>query len=213
MRKILLLIAVILPLPIKLFVYKFIGWSIGKNVKIGFSYINCEHCILKDNVTIGNFNIIRRLTLFQIGGGPCIKNFNQFFFSGNKDESPSWSGKIILEEKVNIMSHHFIDAGGSVNVGKNTTIAGRDSHIWNHGISYINGSTKKEKLRYEVNVGRNVYVGARVSILGCSVPDQAMVGAGSVVNKSFPPEEYPILIAGNPAIVKKRYELLNNLDK
>jgi acetyltransferase-like isoleucine patch superfamily enzyme len=212
-RKILILIAVVVPLPIKLIVYRFIGWSIGKNVKIGFSYIDCDHCVLEDNVKIGNFNIIRRLTLFHLGDSSCIKNFNQFFFSGDKAQSPSWCGKIILEKKVMIMSHHFIDAGGSVSVGRNTTIGGRDSHIWSHGFGYVGNTIKKERLRYEVNIGKNVLVGARATILGCSIPDRAIVGAGSVVNKSFPSEKYPILIAGNPATVKKRYELPDNLEK
>ena len=57
-----------------------------------------------------------------------------------------------------------------------------------------------------LHVGQGVYIGARSTLIGCSIPDRAMVGAGSVVNKSFATEDYRLLIAGNPAIVKKRYD-------
>ena len=208
MRKLLLLTAVILPLPLKLFIYRFFGWNIGKNVKIGFSYIDSNLVNIGNGVEIGSFNIIKGLSFFEIGDNSCIKNFNQFFFSGNKAESPVWSGKITFGEKVNVMSHHFIDAGGSINIGKNTTIAGRDTHIWSHGFILVD--SKKVKQRYQVNVGTNVYLGARTTVLGSSIPDRAMVGAGSIVNKSFPAENYPLLIAGNPAKIKKRYEFSND---
>ena len=48
MRKLLLLIATLLPLPIKLLFYRRVmGWQIDKNVRIGFSYLDA------DQVSIG----------------------------------------------------------------------------------------------------------------------------------------------------------------
>jgi acetyltransferase-like isoleucine patch superfamily enzyme len=43
--------------------------------------------------------------------------------------------------------------------------------------------------------------------VGCALPDRTVVGAGSVVTKQFAPEPCPYLIAGNPAIIKKRYQV------
>jgi acetyltransferase-like isoleucine patch superfamily enzyme len=58
----------------------------------------------------------------------------------------------------------------------------------------------------DVTIGAHVYVGARSTLVGCALPDRTVVGAGSVVTKQFAAEATPYLIAGNPAIIKKRYQ-------
>lgn len=205
MRKLLLLVAIVMPNSIKLFIYrKLMGYGIGNNVSIGFSYIDCDHVIVEDDVSIGHFNIIRRLKKFKIGEKSYINNFNQFFFSGNKHQSPDWSAQLVIGKKVSFMSHHFIDVGGSVIIGDNSIIAGRDTHFWSHG--FVPTSEGLKHTRMSLQIGESTYIGARATLLGCSIPDGAIVGAGSIVSKSFPAEDSSLLIAGNPAVVKKRYE-------
>jgi acetyltransferase-like isoleucine patch superfamily enzyme len=206
MRNLLLILAIIMPQPIKKFVYKQLGCKIGSKVRIGLSYIDCDETILEDNVKIGHFNIIRRIKYFRVGKGSRIKNFNQFFFSGDKVSSPDWSGKLIIGENVSFMSHHFIDTGGSVEIGNNTIVAGRDTHFWSHSFQPV--CDKLKHIRTRIEIGEYVYIGARATILGCSLPDKAIIGAGSVINKSFQSEENcRLVIAGNPATIKKRYEI------
>jgi acetyltransferase-like isoleucine patch superfamily enzyme len=201
MRKILLLLAVIFPQPLKLFVYrKIMGWKIGKQVKIGFSYIESREVLLGDNVLIGHFNVIRGLRRFQVGSDCYIANFNQFF--GNDYEE--WTRELTLGEKVLFMSHHFIDVAGTVTIGSQTTVAGRDTHFWSHTLTYPDGVPALVPM--SVHVGEGAYIGARTTLVGCNIPDEAVVGAGSVVNKTFAPESCRLLIAGNPATIKKRYD-------
>jgi acetyltransferase-like isoleucine patch superfamily enzyme len=191
------------------------GWNISNNVKIGFSYIDGEKIILNDNVSIGHFNIIRRLKLLELGKNSYIMNFNQIFFSGDKNTSTLGAGKLILGENVHFISHHFIDTEGSITIGNYCTIAGRDTHFWSHGfIPNCNKSVAYIELtRNSIEIGDYVYIGARSTLLGCSIPDKAIVGAGSVVNKSFDSENCRLLIAGNPATIKKRYYDINNKEK
>ncbi|MEL6929629.1 MAG: DapH/DapD/GlmU-related protein [Cyanobacteria bacterium J06600_6] len=206
MRQLVLIIAVFLPQTIKKLIYRrFMGWEIGKNVKIGFSYLGCQSVTLKDGVSIGHFNIVRRLRNFYVGQDSSIKNFNQFFFSGNLAESPEWAGVLNIGRKVNFMSHHFIDLGGSVFIGDQTTVAGRDTHFWSHG--FVPSGEGRQHIRTKISIGENVYIGARATLLGCAIPSRAIVGAGSIVTKSFAAEESRLLIAGNPAAIKKRYEV------
>ena len=103
------------------------------------------------------------------------------------------------------MSHHFIDVLGTVTIGANTTIGGRDTHFWSHSRFYDEAlSPQLEAI--DIKVGKNSYVGARATLIGCSIPEGAIVGAGSIVNKSFENDKnYNFLIAGNPAKIKKRY--------
>jgi acetyltransferase-like isoleucine patch superfamily enzyme len=203
MRKILLLLAVILPHLLKLFIYRRVmGWKIGKQVKIGFSYIECDQVVLGDNILIRHFNIIRGLKHFQLGSNCYIANFNEFF--GNNSSDEKWKNELILGEGVLFMSHHFIDVAGTVTIGSHTTIAGRNTQVWSHSLSYPNDVP--DLVPMDVSIGKEAYIGARSTLIGCSIPDKAVIGAGSVVNKSFAAESCRLLIAGNPATIKKRYD-------
>ena len=67
----------------------------------------------------------------------------------------------------------------------------------NHG---VNNELKDENIE-AVKIGSNVWLGANVIILpGVSLGNNIVVGAGSVVTKSFPDN---VIIAGNPAIIVK----------
>ena len=53
-----------------------------------------------------------------------------------------------------------------------------------------------------VIIGKNVWVGANATILpGITIGEMSVVAAGAVVTKDVPPG---VLVAGNPAIVKKK---------
>jgi acetyltransferase-like isoleucine patch superfamily enzyme len=90
-----------------------------------------------------------------------------------------------------------------VQIGDRTSIAGQGTHIWSHRADPV---AVGHALRpAEVLVGNDVYVGARATLLHCSIPDRAVVGAAAVVTKAFPAGDHPVLIAGNPGRVVKEY--------
>ncbi|WAL58388.1 acyltransferase [Thermocoleostomius sinensis] len=198
------LLIALLPAKFKPFLYRrLLGWQIGSNVHIGLSYINGQHVIIGSNVTIGHFNILTTFRYLKIGSYTFIKNFNHF--SGRCDH-PKWPGYLEIGEGVNIMNHHYVDSHGKVEIGNNSILAGRDTHIWSHSLSYEQAKPMLSPL--EITVGENVYVGARSTLVQCYIPDYSVIGAGSVVTRDFPSEpNCRLLIAGNPACVKKRYPL------
>jgi acetyltransferase-like isoleucine patch superfamily enzyme len=202
MRKLVLIVAVLLPQQLKALIYRRVfRWQIGKNVRIGLSYIEGRKVILRDGVTIGHFNVFRGLKQLIIGQETYIANFNECFGSGY---GPEWPGELHIGANVNVMSHHFLDVGGQVTIGSRAVIGGRDSQIWSHQLGLVEGVLRLMPLR--VCVGEDVYVGARAMLLGCSIPAGAVVGAGSVVTRDFEPQDCRVLIAGNPATIIKRYE-------
>lgn len=202
MRKLLLLFSIFLPQGLKQWVYHhLLKWNIGQRVQIGLSYIDAGHVTLSDNVRIGHFNIIRGVKRLSIGEGTYIANFNQIFGASY----PNWASELTIGERVNFMSRHFIDVGGAVFIGNGCVIGGRDTQIWSHTRKLVENKPSLEPT--SVRVGDDVYVGARTTLVSCEVPDGAVVGAGSVVTKRFAAESCRLLIAGNPAIVRKRYNM------
>jgi acetyltransferase-like isoleucine patch superfamily enzyme len=203
MRNSFILLFSILPNFLKLFAYRrFLGWSIGENVKIGFSYIDAKNVVIGDRVRIGHGNLIRNLNILNIGNDAFIANFNSVFGSVH----PGWVICLEIGQSVSFMSHHFVDVWGTVKIGDYSTIAGRDTHVWSHTLVHDAYGANPSLQSLDVSIGAHVYVGARSTLVGCAIPDRTVVGAGSVVTKQFAAEATPYLIAGNPAIIKKRYQ-------
>jgi len=67
---------------------------------------------------------------------------------------------------------------------------------------------KRQLFHKPVRICRNVWIGESVSILpGVEIGENSIVGANSVVTKSFPCN---VIIAGNPAKIIKRYNFKTN---
>ena len=88
---------------------------------------------------------------------------------------------------------------GKITIGHNTWIAPNVGIITtNHSLSDVN----KHEIPEDVYIGNKCWLGMNVMILpGVRLGDNTIVGAGSVVTKSF--EQGNCVIAGNPAKVIK----------
>jgi acetyltransferase-like isoleucine patch superfamily enzyme len=195
------LLCSLLPNRLKILIYrKIFGWTIGNDVKIGYSYIYAKNVILVDRVHIGHFNVIQNLKFLKIGSDTYIANFNSIFGA----TYDGWGSSLDIGQSVSFMSHHFIDVGGKVVIGDRTIVGGRSTQIWSHSAGY-DSFGRNTLIPLNVFIGSGVYLGASSALIGCTIPDRAVVAAGSVVTKHFDAEILPILIAGNPALIKKRY--------
>lgn len=171
-------------------------WKIGRNVRIGFSTFICNYLEIGDDVKIGHFNVFNRVKRVVLKKGIVILNCN--YFSGVEYED--WPSELIVGDGTIITSHHFFDCGGEVQIGKQCTIGGRDTHFWSHSRRKYGGQPKLEWCRIVVRDG--CYIGARVTLVGAKLPRNAVVAAGAVVTKDFSEVKEEILLAGNPAVVK-----------
>lgn len=99
---------------------------------------------------------------------------------------------------------YFQNFDGKIKIGLNTFIAPNVGIITaNHNIYNLNEHNKSR----DVNIGNNCWIGMNSTILpGVILGNNTIVGAGSVVTKSF--EDGYCVIAGNPAKVVKK--LINN---
>jgi acetyltransferase-like isoleucine patch superfamily enzyme len=178
-----------------------LGWKIGSNVKIGLSIFDAEKVELGDNVRIGHFNFSNRAKMIHVGRKTTILNNNMI--SGGVYTEPGWTDSLRIGEECVVTSKHFFDVGGGISIGNYTTIAGRDSQLWSHTIKFQQGRHSLTPL--PLSIGSRTYLGARCTVLFCTIPDNCLIGAGSVVNKSIPPSEDVQVVAGNPATVRRTY--------
>jgi len=102
-----------------------------------------------------------------------------------------------IEENTRISSSHYFDIVGSVILGKDSWIAGKDSQFWTHGAGVTNRN---------IIIGERCYIGSAVRFApGSSIGNNTIVGLGSVVTKNFKNEN--VVIAGHPAkILRENYD-------
>jgi acetyltransferase-like isoleucine patch superfamily enzyme len=194
-KNFILILTILLPNAIKIAIYrKLFSWSIGKNVKVGISFISAQSVELDDGVKIGHFNIIKNLRCLKMGNDSSILNFNHFNH-GKKE----WINSFECGEKCSITSHHYFDCSGGIAIGDDIIFAGKSSQLWTHELNF---NTHKLIIK-SIDIGSNIYFGSSVLISpGSRIPSHCIIALGSVIPSKLSCDEWS-LIAGNPAIFKK----------
>nr|WP_238943031.1 DapH/DapD/GlmU-related protein [Planococcus beijingensis] len=102
---------------------------------------------------------------------------------------------VFINRNCNIVSHKYIKIEDNCTIGPNVCIYDHDHSTKLGDEQYILSS---------INIGRNVWIGANVTILkGVSIGDDAVIGAGSVVTKDI---QAKTINVGNPARKLKQIE-------
>jgi carbonic anhydrase/acetyltransferase-like protein (isoleucine patch superfamily) len=184
------LIIAFFPSPIKIWIFRRMGWHIGHKCYIGFSIVHANQVTLGNNVYIGHLNVIWRLQTLAMGSGSRI-NFKNWITGAHK-------GTFRLGKNSAVSGRHFLEASAEIIVGDNSIIAGRESQFFSHGISPGCLDDKRP-----IQIGDWCYIGSVSRFVpGAKVPSYCFVGMGSVVTKAH--EEECMLLAGVPAKPRKK---------
>lgn len=204
-RHLLVFSTLLMPQQVKPSVLRLLpGWTVGRRVRIGFSLVTADSVVIEDDVYIGHFNLFVNINRLFLGEGAFIRNFNGFHGGGHL-VTMGFPSTVTIGRRAKMMSHHFVDCVGSLVVGNNVTIGGRSTEIYTHQRTLRDGTPALEPS--EVVIGDDTYVGARCTLVSCRIPAGAMVGAGAVVVGAHDQDnrQERVLLAGNPATVRKRY--------
>jgi len=164
--------------------------------------------------------------LYIIFGKKYFCSDTKIFGKASKKIRGFWFKKINSGGK-NINIDYNVTFGYNIQIGDNSGI-GKNSYIQNNVrfgndvicgpevLIYTVNHRVKDNVKFkdsgieskEVVVGNNVWIGTRVIILpGVHIGNNVIIGAGSVVAKDFPDN---VMIAGNPAVIKKYIRGENN---
>jgi acetyltransferase-like isoleucine patch superfamily enzyme len=159
--------------------------SFGNNINIGdyvkLSALGKDKLELGNNVNIGSHSQVIISTSFN--------NLGEFIKVG---------------DNVGIGEFSYIGGGGGTIIGQDTIIGQYFStHPENHNFLNKNLLIREQgTTRKGINIGKNCWIGAKVTILdGVIIADGCVVAAGSVITKSFDKNS---IIGGVPAkLIKK----------
>ncbi len=169
------------------FLEKQFGFTIHPSSRIGFAWILPERLIMEANTAIGHLTLCKNIAVLHlhehasIGRGNWITGFPlgpSRHFAGETERRP----QLILGVHSAITNRHFIDCTNSVTIGKFTTFAGFQSQVLTHTIDLA----QNRQTSAPVFIGDYCFVGTNCVLLGGSaLPDFCVLGAKSLLNKSF----------------------------
>ncbi|MGT2846762.1 DapH/DapD/GlmU-related protein [Streptococcus massiliensis] len=185
---------------------------IKKKIRVFFSFMNNPILFLVflkqgvKKIIIGKRTQINSFKYFNISNNLSIGNDCRFTFI-EEFGGCHYNPLLIIKENVSMCNRCSILCADTVQIGKDTLIAS-DVLITseNHGVDLsLKASYRDQPLIVKgVQIGDNCWIGEKVTILpGVSLGDNTIVGAHSVVTKSFPKNS---MIAGIPAVMIKRYD-------
>ncbi|HEX8280536.1 MAG TPA: hypothetical protein VF551_04105 [Chthoniobacterales bacterium] len=188
MRKLLMLLSLLLPWSARrALLEKQFGYSIHPTARIGLAFVFPERLIMEAHTSIGHLTVCKNIALLHlaedavIGRGNWITGFPlgpSPHFASEADRRP----ELIVGAHSAITHRHFIDCTNQITIGRFTTFAGFQSQMLTHSIDIAASRQASARIR----VGDYCFVGTNSVLLGGSaLPDYSVLGAKSLLNKSF----------------------------
>lgn len=176
------------------------GLLLGKAVKIR----SINRIEFGNWVSIGDYSFISGLGAdnLVLGNGVSIGTHCRVFTSVNYRNIGEF---IRIGDNVGIGDYSSVAGSGGLTIGRGTIIGPYFSvHPENHVFGGLHDDIRNQgTVRAEITIGKNCWIGAKVTILsGVTIGDGCVIGAGSVVTKDLTPNSIAV---GVPAkTVRKR---------
>lgn len=199
MKIFLSLVIALLPFSaVRCFFYTaFFGYKF-KNSKLGWLVVIDANSFSMSNSMIGRMNFFRGPMKVEIADGVQIGFRNRFNCGKWVAKNPDYKRSLKIKEDVLITNGHHFDVAGDISIGERSVIAGMGTQFWTHG----NGVTNRD-----IFIGNDCYIGTScIFCPGTQISDKTLVGAGTVISKTFDQEN--VLIVGSEGKIKRSLEEL-----
>ena len=183
-----MLLSFLLPWQLRrAFLEKQFGYQIDPSAHIGFAWIFPKRLIMEEGSQIGTATVCKGIDLLHLKAHAIVGRANWItgfplgaprHFVHQTDRRP----ELIVGEHSAITNRHLLDCTNSVTIGRFTTVAGFHSQIISHSIDLEQNRQSSTPVR----VGDYCFIGTNCVLLGGSaLPDFCVLGAKSLLNKSF----------------------------
>ncbi len=182
------------------FLNRFFGFEISASAKIGLAWVYPQKLVMGPGARIDHFTTAIHLDLIEMGANSIIGRNNWITGLSTNTESIHFAhqtnrkAELYLGEEAAITKNHHIDCTNRIEIGKFSTIAGYQTQLLSHSIDVFENRQDSSP----IIIGDYTFVGTNCIVLGgAKLPSQSVLGAKSLLNKSF--EEPWTLYAGVPA--------------
>lgn len=179
------------------------GYRLHPQSRIGLAWVYPRRLVMGDGTRIGHLTVVKGLDELLMEEHASIGRLN--WISGYPSglpphfahQSDRWP-ELALGAHAAITNRHIIDCTDRISIGAFATVAGFRSQLLTHS---INLETCRQEAR-PISVGDYCFVGTACTLLGgANLPDHCVLGAHSLLNKSF--TETHRLYAGVPAAPRR----------
>ncbi|WP_114751765.1 acyltransferase [Pleomorphovibrio marinus] len=183
------IITFLLPWVIKRWVLEnAFGYKIHKTAHIGLAWIYPNKLIMAAGTKIDHFTIAINLDKIvmekkaNIGRGNWITGFPTNVSSLHFKHQCGRKAELRMGESAAITKNHHLDCTNLIEIGRFATIAGYNSQFLTHSIDVVESCQDS----VPIYIGEYTFVGTNVVVLGgANLPARSILGAKSLLNKSF----------------------------
>lgn len=176
------------------------GYQIHPSARIKLSWVFPKQLVMEENSRIGPFTVAIHLDRIELGSHSSIgrRNWITGFPTGGSSKhfkhQTDRKSELLIGCHSAVTKNHHLDCTSTLQIGDYSTIAGYFSQFLTHSIDL----QENRQSSAPITIGSYCFVGTNAVILGgARLPDYSVMGAKSLLNKSF--EESFQLYAGIPA--------------
>lgn len=174
-----------------------LGHRIDRTARIGSVFLWHATLHAGPRADVRGLSVFKGCTV-HVGERAIIGSFNWVAADGALVEQSGtperFLPELVLGESASLTGRHFVDVGGSVTIGRYTTVAGARSTFFTHGIDVVTDTMRLAP----IVIGEFCVIGSNTNLVpGSTVPDRSVVAMGSTVTKAL--DQPGHLYAGAPA--------------
>jgi hypothetical protein len=160
-------------------------WSVARSARIHPTVLwRVGRLVVGEGAQVGPGNVVRDMVRLELGPDTSVGQFNWITGEARyaEQDDPARAGTLVLREGAALVSRHYVDCAGGLEIGRMAILAGVRSTVLTHWADHQNWRLRAAP----VVMGPCCIVSSTVTLTaGAVVPQGSIVAAGAVVAKAL----------------------------